>query len=468
MRKIWIGLKWAAGIVAALSVAALLWLYLAPPDLIRVGSGYAAKIVCSNVFIAGRDPESVLAKDVQAPGHPLLRLMRVSIDASDATVRAGLFGLFGDGLSVFRRGTGCAAVPDGDLAAATHSAANGAERVSGTEPWPDGLAISASDNAALAAALDDPETTGPGMRAVVVVRDGRIIGERYGDDVARFDQPLLGWSMTKTVTAAIIGTLVREGRLSVEQDGLLPQWEGDDRSKITIANLLGMESGLEFNESYGNVTDVTRMLYLEPDSVSVPAGKPLVAAPGEAFSYSSGTSVLLSRIWQNAFEDPQDALDWPTNALFGPLGMTSAVLEADARGTFVGSSYLYASARDWARFGQFLLDDGTWKGRRILPAGWVDWMRTPTRASGGEYGRHLWLHGPRVDRPRDEEPDAGYELPEDAYWLLGHDGQTMTVIPSRRLVVLRMGLTPMKLGYKPQVLVEAVVKVLGRASREGE
>lgn len=468
MRKIWIGLKWAAGIVAALLVAVLLWLYLAPPDLIRVGSGYAAKIVCSNVFIAGRDPESVLAKDVQAPGHPLLRLMRVSIDASDATVRAGLFSLFGDGLALFRRGTGCAAVPDGDLAAAAHSAASGAERVSGTEPWPDGLAISASDNAVLAAALDDPEITGPGMRAVVVVRDGRIIGERYGDDVARFDQPLLGWSMTKTVTAAIVGTLVREGRLSVEQDSLLPQWEGDDRSKITIANLLGMESGLQFNESYGNVTDVTRMLYLEPDSVSVPAGKPLVAAPGEAFSYSSGTSLLLSRVWQNAFEDPREALDWPAKALFGPLGMSSAVLETDARGTFVGSSYLYASARDWARFGQFLLDDGVWQGTRILPAGWVDWMRTPTRASGGEYGRHLWLHGPRVDRPRDEEPDAGYELPEDAYWLLGHDGQTMTVIPSRRLVVLRMGLTPMKLGYKPQVLVEAVVKALGRASREGE
>ncbi|WP_265518210.1 serine hydrolase domain-containing protein [Nitratireductor luteus] len=463
-----VGLKWASGAVTALLAGLFLLLYVAPPDLIRVGSGYAAKIVCSNVFIAGREPETVLARDVQAPGHPLLRLMWVDVDASDATVRAGLFGLFGDGLAVFRRGTGCAAVPDGNLAAAAHSSASAGERASGTEPWPEGLAINASDSPALAAALDDPETVGPGMRAVVVVRDGHIIGERYGDDVAHFDQPLLGWSMTKTVTAAVVGTLVREGRLSVEDDGLLPQWEGNERSKITIADLLGMESGLEFNENYGSVTDVTQMLYLEPDMVQVPAGKPLVAAPGEAFSYSSGTSVLLSRIWQNAFEDPQEALDWPANALFGPLGMTSAVLEADARGTFVGSSYLYASARDWARFGQFLLDDGTWKGRRILPTGWVDWMRTPTKASGGEYGRHLWLHGPRVDRPQDEEPDAGYELPDDAYWLLGHDGQTMTIIPSRRLVVLRMGLTPTKLGYKPQVLVEAVVKWIDEASPDGE
>ncbi|MDP0926606.1 serine hydrolase [Paracoccus onubensis] len=463
MRKIWIILKWFIGILVTLMAGLSVWLYVAPPDLIRVGSGYAAKIVCSNMFIAGRDPEAVLAKDVQAPGHPLLRLMRVQVDASEGTVHAGLLGLFGNGLAVHRQGTGCAVVPDDDLAAAARSSA------AAESDQPDRPVMITSEHPALAAALDDPKLTGPDMRAVVVLRDGRIIGERYGAE-GNVDQPLLGWSMTKTVTAALIGTLVREDMLSVADDALLPQWRKDDRAKITIADLLGMESGLAFNENYGSVTDVTRMLYLEPDMASVPAGKPLIAAPGEMFSYSSGTSVLLSRIWQNAFENPRDALDWPGKVLFGPLGMSTAVLETDARGTFAGSSYLYASARDWARFGQFLLNDGVWEGKRTLPAGWVDWMRTPTVASDGEYGRHVWLHGPRTGQSRDKKPDADYDIPDDAYWLLGHDGQTMTIIPSRDLVILRMGLTPAKLGYKPQILVEAVVKAAASvdSAQQGE
>lgn len=460
-RKVWIVVKWFLGILSILVVGLSAWLHVAPPELIRVGSNYAAKIVCSNMFIAGRAPDTVLAKDVQAPGHPLLRLMRVNVDASNGTVHAGLLGLFGKGLAVERQETGCAAVPDGNLSAAAHALAAGDGNSDDPEIFSADLPIIHPENPALSAALDDPKLTGPGMRAVVVLRNGRIIGERYGTE-GDVDQPLLGWSMTKTVTAALVGTLVREGRLSVEDDELLPQWQDDDRAGITIADLLGMESGLAFNEDYGSVTDVTRMLYLEPDMTSVPAGKPLIAAPGEMFSYSSGTSVLLSRIWQNTFDDPNNALGWPDRALFGPLGMSTAVLESDARGTFAGSSYLYASARDWARFGQFLLDDGIWKGRRILPAGWVDWMRTPTLASGGEYGRHLWLHGPRAGQSQDADPDADYDMPEDAYWLLGHDGQTMTVIPSRRLVILRMGLTPAKLGYKPQALVETVVRAIDK------
>src|SRR5690606_15859168 len=146
----------------------------------------------------------------------------------------------------------------------------------------------------------------------------------------------VGWSMTKTVTAALVGTLVREGRLSLDQDGLFENWNGDERGSITVADLLAMSSGLEFHEDYGTVTDVTRMLYLEPDMVAFAAAKPLAGPVGETFNYSTGTSVRLSRIWQDTFDDPVAALSWPREVLFGPLHMTSAVLEADARGTFVG------------------------------------------------------------------------------------------------------------------------------------
>lgn len=460
MRFLLRALKWIALLVVVAALGGALWLYLYPPALIRVGSNYAAKIVCSNVFLGGREAQEVLRTDVQAPGHPLLELMQVQVYPQDATVRTGLYGVIGDGLAVYRGGTGCAVAPKG-LASIPESVAPHSPASRNTlELWPDGLRIDVSQNQELARVLDDIKLTGPGMRAVVVVKDGRIIGERYGPGVVNFEQPLLGWSMTKTVTAALVGAAIGEGLLSVNDSSLLPEWSGDERSAIKVEHLLGMESGLEFNEDYGDVTDVTRMLYLEGDMAAYAAAKSLEAEPGERFSYSSGTSVLLSRILQNSFEDAQDALAFPRKALFDPLGMDSAVLETDLAGTFAGSSYLYANARDWARFGLLLADDGVWQGQRILPEGWVDYMRTPTEASGGEYGRHVWLHGPRGNLPPTADPDEGFDLPEDAFWLLGHDGQTMTIIPSQRLVILRMGLTPSKLGYRPQALVEAVVKAV--------
>ncbi|MCR4266071.1 serine hydrolase [Nitratireductor sp. ZSWI3] len=463
MRKVFSLFKWTAGLLVVALIAGAVWLYAAPPALIRLGSSYAAKIICSNVFIAGRDPETVLRNDVQAPGHPLLKLMRVRVDAADATVHTGLFGVFGQGLAVFRGGTGCVAVPDGDLTAAMGARIDLPEPAPrGADQWPDGLAIDAARYPEVAELLADDALTGPGMRAVIVVQNGRIIGERYGADVAHFSQPLIGWSMTKTVTAVLVGTLVKAGRLSVDDDHLLTEWSDDERAGITIADLLGMQSGLQFNEDYGDVTDVTRMLYLQPDMPGFAADKPLVGPVGGVFSYSSGTSILLSRIWQNAFDEPRDALAWPHEALFQRIGMNSAVFETDPRGTYVGSSNLYASARDWARFGQLLLQDGVWKGERLLPEGWVHWMRTPTRASNGEYGRHVWLHGPRANTPRGVPEDEGFDLPPDAFWMLGHDGQTITVIPSLRMVVVRMGLTPSSLGYKPQALVEALAKLPGQ------
>ncbi|MCT7374991.1 serine hydrolase domain-containing protein [Chelativorans salis] len=456
--------KWLAGLLLVALLALVVWLWLAPPELIRVGASYTAKIVCSNVFLAGREADDVLREDVQAPGHPLLRLMWVRMDAEEGIVRTGLFGVFGNGLAVFRDGTGCAVVPDGDLAAVREVAIEAPAATSHDETalWPEGEGADTSRHPDIAALLEDPAIVGPGLRAAVVVHDGRIVGERYGAGDAVPGRPLLGWSMTKTVNAAIAGTVVGSGRLSVEEEGLLQEWAGDQRGEITLAHLLGLESGLAFNEDYNGVSDVTRMLYMEPDMAGFAANMPLLYRPGEHFSYSSGTSVILSRVWQNAFADEEEALAWPRRALFDPAGMETAVFETDARGTFVGSSYLYASARDWARFGQLLLQEGIWEGRQVLPEGWVEWMRTPTQTSDGEYGRGLWMQGPRVMTPRDRHQDDGFDLPDDAYWMLGHDGQTITIIPSRRLVVVRMGLTPTVLAYKPQILVEAVVKALDR------
>lgn len=458
MRYIWILVRWLLVMAVIVGAAATAWLYIAPPDMIRVATGYSAKMVCSNVFLAGRDGQRVLEVDVQAPGHPLLGYVTADVDQAAGRVDAALLGLFGKRRAVLREGAGCTVLPFGESEAAALPAITGGGEPSTTAYWPIGEQVVLSQDPALAAILDAEEMTGPGMRAVVVAHKGRIVGERYGEGFSA-ETPLLGWSMTKTVTAAIIATMVREGRLAIEQDVLFEEWSTDERSEITIADLLSMSSGLAFNEDYGDVTDVTRMLYIEDDMAEFAAAQPMAAVRGETFSYSSGTTVMLSRVWQDAFDDAAEALEWPRHALFDPLRMTSAVLETDAEGTFVGSSYLYATARDWARFGELLRNDGVFAGQQVLPEGFVRWMREPAPAAGGEYGRgHLWLHGPTAGTPEGQDPDAGFELPDDAYWLLGHDGQSTVVIPSRDLVVVRMGLTPSSLGYKPQRMVAELAK----------
>ena len=450
--------KWLLAVVIFTVAAAAGWAYQSPPELFKVGAGYSAKIVCSSVFVAGRDPDEVLRIDVQAPGHWLLGYIGIDVDRDAKTVKAGVFGIFGKGMAVARDGFGCTSVPDEKVDALLPVPAPEAAPAPSNALWPEGNSVQPSQDPAIAAILDDGKLTGPGMRAVVVVQNGRIVGERYAEGFAP-GTPLLGWSMTKSVTAAITGTLVKDGKLALDQKQLFEPWKADDRAAISIADLMAMSSGLAFNEDYGDVTDVTRMLYLEPDMAGFAAGKPLVHPVGDTFNYSSGTSLTLSRLWQNAAGP--EALSYPRRALFTPIGMTSAVMEPDAHGTFVGSSYLYATPRDWARFGQFMLQDGVWNGKEILPPGFVAWMHEEAPASKGQYGRgQVWLYGPEGDTPPGEDPDTGFDLPGDTYWFEGHDGQSVAVIPSKKLVVVRMGLTPFKLAYKPQGLVSALAKAV--------
>ncbi|WDZ75299.1 serine hydrolase [Ensifer adhaerens] len=442
-----------SGAALGLGVVALFgWLAIAPPELLKVGDGYAAKIVCSNVFIAKRDAQSVLADDVQAPGHPLLKLVKVAVEPERQMVTARILGFAAAGTAAYRPGAGCTSLPDGDgtsllsIKTATSVAAPASET-----PWPEGEG--AAIDPTLQKLIEDADLAGPGARAIAVIRDGRLVAETYGQGFDR-STPLLGWSMTKSITAALIGLRVAEGKMDVARAGLLPEWAGDKRASITLADLMGMQSGLEFNENYGDVTDVTRMLYLEKDMAGYAAAKPLTSDPSAKFSYSSGTSTLLSRIWMRTFDDPAEALAFPHDQLFAPLGMSSAVLETDASGTFVGSSYMYATAQDWARFAQFLLQDGVWKGRAMLPKDYVAFMRAPTKASGGKYGQgQVWLEENGV------RAGSG-SFPADAFWMLGHDGQAIMLVPSLKLAVVRLGLTPSRLGYDVQKLNAKIIEAL--------
>jgi len=270
------------------------------------------------------------------------------------------------------------------------------------------------------------------------------VAERYAAGFSA-TTPLLGWSMTKSVMAGLVGVLVKDGRLALDQSA---GWSAPDggRERIRIADLLAMSSGLRFNEAYGAVSDVTRMLYLQPDMAGFARAQPLQHPAGAFWSYSSGTANILSRIVQDAAGALGAA--YPTEKLFKPLGMTSATIETDEDGTLVGSSYMYATARDWARYGLFLLQDGVWQGRRILPEGWVQFVSTPAPADKSRgYGGLFWLN----------RGGAWKGLPEDAFMASGHMGQHTMVIPSKDAVIVRMGPSP---GGSQGYLTQLVSRIL--------
>jgi len=327
-------------------------------------------------------------------------------------------------------------------------------------PQPPGLAFPTTDwptadppaaaAACLARELDrafaEPDLERPvRTRAVVVVHGGRIVAERYGPGFTATTR-LQGWSMTKSITNALVGILVRDKKLDVRAPAAVLEWQAPDdpRRAITLDVLLRASSGLEWSETYEASplqSDVIYMLYRggHTDMAAYAASKPLAHPVDTVWSYSSGTTLVISRLVRQVVGGGEPELRaFAREALFGPLGMTSAVLEADASGTVVGSSYSWATARDWARFGLLYLRDGVWDGKRILPEGWVDYSRTPTPAAPhGEYGAHFWTNagGPGGGPPM---PDA----PRDLFFASGHDGQLVAIVPSRDLVVVRLGLTP--------------------------
>ncbi|WP_298917225.1 serine hydrolase [uncultured Algimonas sp.] len=398
----------------------------------RSATHYKAKSVCSEVFVAGRDPDDVLARDFDRI-HPAVSRTSVELDEAAGIVRGSLLGVLGRAEAVHRPGYGCALAIDG------RPVGDVRDRPEVTpSSWP--VAID-PDIQALAERFRtsaNADVTAD-IRAVLVVQYGRIIAEDYADGFGP-DMPMQSWSMAKSVTQALTAIALDRGLLSLSDSDLMPGWTGDDpRADITVADLLHMADGLDFGEDYGDpASDVTRMLFGSRHMGLSAAQSPSAHAPGTHWAYSSGTTNILSAVLRRAVEaSGEDYHDWPYEVLFGPLGMTTPVFETDAGGTFIGSSYLYASPRDWARLGQLYLNDGTWNGRRILPESAVDFAVTPLLPDEAPfYGAHWWLNAALPDgRPR--LPG----LPDDAYFMGGHDVQRVIVIPSKNAVIVRLGMT---------------------------
>ncbi len=300
-------------------------------------------------------------------------------------------------------------------------------------PAPKGL------EAVITRAFSEPDQQRPRRTlAVVVTRGGQVVGERYAAGIGP-DTPLIGWSMTKSVMNALVGILVKRGHLTLDGPVPIPEWkrDGDPRAAITLDHLLRMSSGLRFDEDTSNPrSDVMRMLLDVGDAAMFATSKDLIAAPGTKWQYSSGTSNIIARVIRNALQDDSTYLTFPRRALFDRLGMSSAVLETDAGGTFVGSSYMYATARDWARFGTLYLQDGVWSGDRVLPEGWLTYTTSPAPTDPSKrHGAHFWVQVPGEYRGPDDR------LPAGAFHVAGHEAQFVTIVPSRDVVIVRLGRT---------------------------
>lgn len=435
-------------VALALAVFAAFSSYYAS-RLLSIGAAYKAKILGSGVFVSGRDPASVLAADVSADDLAFLRHVKANIDFEKKEVTADFFGLI-QRKAVCRDGMGCTLVYNGLSPAGAP-----------LSPPPAARALPEKPEARLDPVLDwafaepDPAKLRR-TRAVIILQNGRIVAERYAPGFGKGTR-LIGWSMTKSVMSALVGILVREGRLSPDGPLPVPEWQGpgDPRGKITMDNLLRMSSGLRFSENYKNpLKDVTVMMFERADMAGYAINKQMEAEPGTKWMYSSGTTNIISRIIRNAVGEA-DYADLPRRSLFQPVGMDGAVIEQDAAGNFVGSSFMYATARDWARFGQLYLQDGVWEGRRILPEGWVRYARTPAPAAPDKkYGAHFWLKIP----PEFLGGDYEKLVPQDAFHCIGYEGQFVSIIPSRQLVIVRLGLARVPTAWQQDIFIEKVIQ----------
>ena len=286
-------------------------------------------------------------------------------------------------------------------------------------------------------------------RALLVLHHGKIVAERYGDGYGPQTR-FVGWSMSKSVTGVLIGLLVSDGRLQLDQPVPIPLWQrpGDPRGEITLRQLLQMRSGLahreEANPPYE--ADAVRMLFLDgrDDMAAYAESQPLAAAPGANWEYSTATSVILADLAARVLsehDDPdsrrQAVSDYLRARLFDPVGMASAVAEYDSNGTLIGGSLVHATARDWGRFGEFLRNNGAIRGAQIVPRVWIRFMTSAAPHNPG-YGAQIWLNRPQADGSEVLFPG---QAPADVFACVGHLGQYVVVSPGQGVTLVRLGKT---------------------------
>jgi CubicO group peptidase (beta-lactamase class C family) len=418
-------------------------------DVPKVATGFIADVLCSETFVSGLDIRRNLTETTDAmPGVGLLTwAMDYQVDRARKDVTVTLFGL-GRSHAVYREGLGCTLDHGAGIA---DVALPPDDRQPALLPEIAGPSIVPPQSPELAAALDRAFTE-PAQppyrrtRAIVVMKSGRIIAERYADGIGP-ETPLLSFSMTKSMISALTGVLVRQGKLKLDGPAPVAAWQNPDdpRRAITVDQLLrhtaGLALGSSLQASLGSAFEpVNRMKFMERDMAAYAESIPIETAPGAAWNYHDGNTLILSHLIRNAVGgNPADVLRFARHELFAPLGMRHVVLQLDGTGTIEGSSEMLASARDWARFGQLYLNDGVAGGKRILPEGWVNYSATATPNAWVGIGAGFWTN-------QGDSFGAKFRIahgwPRDAFFAKGTIGQYTIVIPSERLVIVRMGRSP--------------------------
>lgn len=425
--------------------------------------GHVAKEICSDVFVSGRNPDDVAQHET---GIFPYNLASYTVNVEDSSVSASVFG-FAKRKAIYRKVLGAtliSGISETGLRDQSINVASASSINQDTLNFPQGNRIDDIINkdidklqldTTIRNVFNDPEIQ---TRAVVVVYDGKIIGEKYAAGYSASSK-LLGWSMTKGIVNALIGILVQQGKLNINSPVPIDQWKNDERNKITISDLMHMSSGLKFWWFPFGPSDLTNMLFKEKSMSEFALNKPLKNKPGSVFNYSDGSANILSYIIRKTVGD-KDYYYFPYEQLFYKIGMNNTLLEVDASGTFVGSSYSYATARDWARFGLLYSNDGVWNGEIILPEGWVKFTATASKAKNsskeGKYGALWWVNAEdNVNSINKKYP----HVPSDCFSCQGWDGQYVWVIPSKKLVVVLMSFDHDR-KLDPDTFLSEVIKAL--------
>ncbi len=427
--------KWLKYFIVFVFTGILILGYIYFPAL-NIVTGYSSKNMASGLFLAERDQASLKEDD---NGFFPISLAKYEVNTKEKSVTASLFGLM-KRKAIYSNGVGAVLVNKGEeglhvlKAPIRRKQALDQPFPYGNQEQKDTLFKEVNYNhlqSTVENAFDKGGVQEKQTRSVLVIYKDQIIAESYEEG---FDKESLmhGWSMTKSFTSTVYGILQRQRGLDLSGTTGLEQWDADNRSKITYQNLLEMNSGLEWEEAYFNISDVTKMLYLAADMGAMQIDKPLAGNPNETWNYSSGTSNLLSGpLLRRQFDSHQEYLDFWYTELLDRIGMHSTVVEVDQTGNYVGSSYAWATTRDWAKFGLLYLHEGNWNGEQVLDSAFVKYAATPTHSSEGRYGAQFWLNAGAYF------PD----VPLDMYYCSGFKGQYVFIIPSKDLIVVRTGLT---------------------------
>ena len=398
-------------------------------------NGYAAKNMCSCVFVAGREQKEIEAKDLN---FSFIKYASNTVDYQNKTVTSSFLGMRPQ-KAFYNEKTGCSLVNKGqpfntesidiqlpikltlssafvDFTSKKDIPANvNKEKIQ-----------NAIDNHFIEVEGENPKNT----RAIVVLYGDQLIAEQYAEGFDK-NTKQLGWSMAKSIMSSLTGILVQKGKIDINQPTGIETWQNDERRNITWKHLLQMNSGLEWEENYGSISDVTKMLYTKDDVYSFAVNHKLDGTIGKTWKYSSGTTNILSGLIRKQLDNDEAYLNFANKELFNWIGAESMVLESDPAGTIVGSSYAWATPRDWAKYGLLYLQNGKVADRQIFPDWWAEYTASPAEGSDDKYGAQFW-------KQNDEEfPN----VPKDMYFADGFQGQRIFIIPSKNIVVVRFGLS---------------------------